>query len=319
MPNKPKFDAAQAITNELIACLERGTMPWRRPWNAAPSPQPLRHTGAPYQGINNFLLTLRGNLAGYASPYWMTLRQANEEGARIKKGARSSLVVYYGTSYKDAKDGDGDGSKDSGDTSDGDDHVEADRQNAIPFLKSYRVFNADQTEGLPDKFFPDAEPAYAGATPSIEPIPHMQAFFNAVGANVSYGGDRAAYVPALDQIRMPHLRSFESATAFYSVLGHEHVHWTKAEGRLNRVFGQAKFGNTAYAREEIVAELGTLFLGQHLGYAPAQVALSAAYVNSWLHVLRADKRAIFKHASDAARAAEYLIERASRGARDVAA
>ena len=151
------------------------------------------------------LLTMRANLAGYTSPYWMTLRQANEEGAKIRKGERSSLVVYYGTSYKDAAKAEEHGG--AGDPAGEDDKTRA----AIPFLKSYRVFNAEQTEGLPQKFFPEAEPVEEPKDGDVAPIPHMQAFFDAIGATVSYGGDRACYVPALDHIRMPHLRAFESA------------------------------------------------------------------------------------------------------------
>ena len=290
-------------------------MPWRRPWRAGPLARPLRHQGEPYQGINNFLLTMRANLAGYTSPFWMTLRQANEEGARIRKGARSSLVVYYGTSYKDA--GTAEDKKTGAEEETGKDAETA--RDAIPFLKSYRVFNAGQIDGLPERFFPEVIANEGDPANEPEPIPHMDAFFSGIGANVSYGGSRACYVSALDQIRIPHLRDFESASSFYSVVGHEHVHWTKMPGRLNRVYGHARFGNTAYAREEIVAELGTLFLGQHLGYAPVQMPLSAAYLNSWLYVLRADTRAIFKHAGDAMKASTYLIDLARKGSAHVAA
>ena len=103
------------------------------------------------------------------------------------------------------------------------------------------------------------------------------------------------------------------------MMGHEHIHWTKAPGRLDRDYGRASFGNTAYSREEICAELGTLFVGQHLGYAPRQLPMSAAYLASWLTVLRSDKRAIFKHAGDAKTACDYLIDLAAKGAQDVAA
>lgn len=306
MARKPKFDPALSITNELIAIIERGVLPWRRPWKVPGARLPLRHTGEPYQGINNFLLTLRTNLAGYGSPYWMTMHQANELGARIRKGQTSSVVVYYGTSYKEEE---ADQTKDQSE----------DSRTAIPFLKSYRVFNADQIDGLPDTFHPKAEAKETVPAHEIETIPHMQDFFDAIGANVLIAGREASYVPALDQINIPPMEVFQDAESYFDVLGHEHIHWTKAPNRLNRKFGSARFGNTAYAREEIVAQLGSVFLGQHLGYAPQQMELSASYIEGWLTVLRSDKRAIFKHSADAMRACQFLIEAAEKGVQDVAA
>lgn len=309
---KPKFDPAQAITDELIRVIERGTLPWRKPWRVGGASSPLRQNGAPYQGINNFLLTLRTSLMGYASPYWMTMRQANALEAHIRKGETSSVVIYYGTSYKDAETR----SEDAGST-DGDD-----ARKANPFIKSYRVFNADQIEGLPESFHPkpDADQVTGDtATCAPEPIPHMQAFFDRLGADIVMAGREAKYVTALDRIYMPPLEVFDTVHKFYGVLSHEAAHWTKLRHRLNRDFGDARFGNTAYAREEIVAELTSLFLGQHLGFAPHTLDTSAAYLDSWLRVLKRDKRAIFTHAGDAQRACQFLIETSEAGARHAAA
>ena len=315
---RPKFDPAQAITDELIRVIERGTLPWRKPWRVAGSALPLRHTGEPYQGINNFLLTMRTSLMGYASPYWMTLRQANELEAHIRKGETSSVVIYYGTSYKDAD-------KAPGAKAGADDTVEGpadDDRQAIPFMKSYRVFNADQIEGLPETFHPKPEMQDGPQKPNNstpEPIPHMQAFFDQLGADIVVSGREAKYVTALDRIYMPPLDVFETAHKFYGVLSHEAAHWTKPRHRLNRNYGDARFGNTAYAREEIVAELTSLFLGQHLGFAPHTLDNSAAYLDGWIRVLKSDKRAIFTHAGDAQRACQYLIETSETGARHAAA
>lgn len=309
MPMKPKFDPAAAITNELIAIIERGTLPWRRPWRVPGAASPLRHTGAPYQGVNNFLLTMHTIMAGYTSPFWMTMRQANDLGARIRKGEKSSIVIYYGTSYKDA-----DAVKERNDDPHGDD---TDGRKAIKFMKSYRVFNACQIEGLPERFHPEIDDCDTDTGP--EPIPHMQAFFDALGADIVISGRKAKYVPALDRIYVPPMETFERAEHFFAVLGHEAAHWTRAKHRLNRSFGDTRFGNTAYAREEIVAELASVFLGQHLGYAPFQMETSAAYLEVWLTVLRSDARAIFAHAGDAQRACDYLIATAAREACDVAA
>ncbi len=177
-------------------------------------------------------------------------------------------------------------------------------------MKSYRVFNADQIEGgLDPRFHPAA--AEPEVHPERAPIPHMQSFFEAIGANVSFSGREACYVPNLDKIYMPPpIELFENPRNFYAVWGgHELGHWTKPpRHRLNRSYGDARFGNTAYAREEIVAELCTVFLGQKLGgFSAHTLELNAAYLSNWVRVLRSDKRAIFKHAADAQRACDYLV------------
>ena len=167
------------------------------------------------------------------------------------------------------------------------------------------MFNADQIEGLDARFHPKQPDAHAYLERA--PIPHMQSFFEAIGATVCFSGREACYVPNLDKIYMPAIELFEDPLNFYAVWGHELGHWTKARHRLNRSYGDARFGNTAYAREEIVAELCTVFLGQKLGFSAHTLELNAAYLDNWLRVLRSDKRAIFKHAADAQRACDYLV------------
>lgn len=304
--NAQKFDASEAITNELIRIIERGVLPWRKPWTAGGSSQPLRHTGEAYQGVNNFLLTMRTMMAGYASPYWMTFQQAKTFDACVRKGEKSAVVVYYGQSRTKTDDDAGD--VDADDTGAG---------RTRRFQKSYRVFNADQIEGLPETFHP--KPIEIEAHPERQPIPHMQAFFDNIDANVSYTGRDACYVPALDKIYMPEIELFDNPLNFYGVMAHEFGHWTKPRHRLNRDFGHARFGNTAYAREELVAELCSVFLGQHLGFTAHTLEMNATYLDNWVRVLRTDKTAIFKHAADAQRACDYLIEASAAGTKSPAA
>ena len=306
MARKPLFDAAQAVTDELVAVLEKGTLPWRRPWRVAGSNVPLRHNGDAYRGINSFLLSMRTMVQGYSSPYWMTMKQANDLGARVIKGQKSSIVVYYGTALKDAQN-----SKTDETTTD-----EAGTSIGIRFLKSYRAFNADQIEGLPERFHPvlknDDEPV-------AKPIELHEKFFDGIGGTVRYGGDRACYVPTLDVINMPHIERFRDPEQFYATLGHEYVHYTKVEHRVNRSYGHAQFGNTAYAREELCAEVGAQMLGRHLGFTPYHIDNSAAYIQSWLSLLGQDKRAIFRAAADAQRACDWLIDASQKGKRKAAA
>ena len=302
----PKFDASEVITFELIRIIERGILPWRKPWTAGGSSRPLRVSGEPYQGVNNILLTMRTVMAGHSSPFWMTLPQANALEAKVRKGEKSSVVVYYGQSRKDA---DSEDNRSEDNRSEDDDRSEEARM--FRFQKSYRVFNACQIEGLPDSFFPDPEPA--PEHPPAEPIPHMQAFFDAIDITTVFTGDQAYYMPPVDKVYMPSITRFEDPRRFYGVWAHELAHATKAPHRLNRDFGRSKFGNTSYAREEIVAELTSCFLGQELGFTAHTLEMNAAYLYNWLRVLRSDKTAIFKHAADAQRACDYLITRSEVG------
>ena len=263
-----KFDASEAITNELIRIIERGVLPWRKPWTAGGSARPLRHNSEPYQGVNNFLLTMRTVMAGYTSPFWMTVPQANTLGAKIRKGERSSVVVYYGQS-RTLSDDDQDTNNDNGDEA-----------RVFRFQKSYRVFNADQIEGLPDAFYPDACPLPDHA-PSAT-IPHMQAFFDAIDITTVFGGTEARYNPPVDKVFMPSIERFKNPLNFYGVWAHELAHATKAPHRLNRDYGLSRFGNTAYSREEIVAELTSCFLGQELGFTAHTLELNASYLYHWL-------------------------------------
>jgi len=297
----PKFDASEVITNEIIRIIERGVLPWRKPWTAGGSSRPLRHNGEAYQGVNNFLLTMRTLMAGYSSPYWMTIPQANALGANVRKGEKSSVVVYYGQSRRQ---GEGDEARDDGE-------ADGDEARVFRFQKSYRVFNACQIEGLPDRFHPEPDPV--PEHPPAEPIPHMQAFFDAIDITTVFTGSDAYYLPPVDKVYMPPITRFQNPPNFYGVWAHELGHATKARHRLNRDYGLSRFGNTAYAREEIVAELTSCFLGQELGFTSHTLEMNAAYLYNWLRVLRSDKTAIFKHAADAQRACDYLIARSEAG------
>nr|WP_245190963.1 zincin-like metallopeptidase domain-containing protein [Jannaschia formosa] len=265
---------------------------------------PLRHGGEGYRGINAFLLGMRAALMGYTSPYWMTFQQARSMDACVRKGERSSVVVYYGTAKARAAEDGGDvgrpGSDEGGDGDGG----------AYRFLKSYRVFNTAQIDGLDARFHPEPEGDPADGP---RPIPACEAFFDAIGADVAVGGDRACYVPALDRIHMPPLERFEGAERYYATLGHEHVHRTKTKDRLDRSFGASTFGNEAYAKEELVAELGAALLGQWLGFMADHLEDHPAYLGSWLTVLRGDRRFLFRAGAHAQRAVDWMVEAAAQG------
>jgi antirestriction protein ArdC len=284
-----KQDIYQKVTDKIIADLEKGQLTWLKPWSTGNMDgrivKPLRHNGMPYNGINVLMLWAASVEAGYVSPHWMTFKQAKELGANVRKGERGSLVVYANSITKTEEQDDG-----------------SEEERKIPFMKGYSVFNVDQIEGLPEQYYAKPELIIDG----VERIDHAEAFFASTGADVRHGGNRAFYSGGSDHVQMPAFESFRSPEAYYTTLAHELTHWTKHPKRLDREFGRKKWGDEGYAREELVAELGAAFLCADLGLAPEAGTDHAAYIQSWLKVLKEDKRAIFSAAAHAQRAADFL-------------
>ncbi|MGQ3231277.1 MAG: ArdC family protein [Blastomonas fulva] len=291
------LDPHSRITGRIIAELEQGIRPWTKPWSmdklAGRVTRPLRATGEPYRGINVLLLWLEAIASGYASSTWMTYRQAQALGAQVRKGEKGAPIVYYGSSSKTRTD------EQSGE----------EREEGFRFLKSYTVFNAEQIEGLPERFA--AIEAPAPVLSGIERDAHAEAFFAGIPAEVRHGGDRACYMIGEDRIQLPSFEAFEDSHSYYTTRGHETVHWTCHATRLNRSFGRKSWGDEGYAREELVAEIGAAFLAADLGLALEPRADHANYISSWLQVLRNDKRAIVQAAAHAERAVAYLHQLAT--------
>lgn len=279
-------DVYSEITNRILGQLQQGVRPWIKPWSTAGCgvTRPRRFTGEHYRGINTLILWDAADRAGYDAPTWITYRQALEAGGHVRKGESGTTVVYASTVTRAVED------QATGDS------VEA----HIPFLKSYTVFNVEQCDGLSAEL--TAKPAPKAELARIDAA---EAFVDNSGAIFVPGGGRAFYAPSGDVIAMPPRQAFRSAEDWYSTLLHELVHWSGAEPRCNRTFG-ARFGDTAYAREELVAELGAAFLCADLGIEAVPREDHASYLASWLEVLKSDKRAIFQAASLASAAADYL-------------
>lgn len=285
-----KQDIYEKITNRIVRELEQGTRPWLRPWSAEHAAgritRPLRFNGVPYQGINVIMLWSEAFAKGYSAPIWMTFKQALELGGHVRKGEKGSLVVYADRIRRTEVD------ENTGE--------EAERE--IPFLKGYTVFCADQIEGLPERF-------YALAQLRLDPvqrIEHVETFFAATGAAIRHGGNQAYYSVTHDHVQMPPFEAFRDAQSYYATLAHECTHWTRHGSRLDREFGRKRFGDEGYAMEELVAELGSAFLCADLELCLQPREDHAAYIASWLKVLKDDKRAIFTAASHAQRAADFL-------------
>lgn len=286
-----KADVYEQITASIVAELEKGVQPWFKPWNAEHAAgritRPLRSNGVPYRGINVLMLWAVAVERGYAAPLWLTYKQAQELGGQVRKGEKGSMVVYANTltrSETDEKSGE-----------------EVER--AIPFMKGYTVFNAEQVEGLPAHFYAMAAPALS----AFERIAAADRFFAATGADIRHGGNQAYYTAAEDRVQMPPFEAFQDQISYYATLSHEVTHWTKHPNRLDRDFGRKSWGDAGYAMEELVAELGAAFLAADLGLEAAPRADHAAYIASWLKVLKEDKRAIFSAAAHAQRAVDFML------------
>lgn len=286
-PATPRADIYETVTNAIIEQLETGTRPWAQSWKGLTQRRPLRHNGVPYRGINTMLLWIAQSAAGYGNSTWMTYRQATELGGQVRKGEKSTHIVYANAVERT-------------DTNDAGEETKS----RIPFMKAYYVFNVEQIDGLPEQFY--FKPDFAETLEEeLVRLDHVDAFFKATGATIKEGGNRAFYRPSDDTVTMPHFAAFVSAEAYAAVLAHEIVHWTGASSRLDRIKTTA-FGTEEYAKEELIAELGAAFIGADLGLQIDPREDHASYIASWLKALKNDKRAIFQAAAAAERAADFL-------------
>ena len=279
---------AKIITDAIIARLEQGVSPWRKTWNAGGPgiTRPLRACGLPYKGINVIYLWAVAEARGYASPTWMTYRQASEFGGQVRKGERGTLAVFY-KSYS------------ASDTDAAGDETSSIRR----VMRSYTVFNVDQIDGLPERFMVVPPPRAAFDETHRDEI---DAFIAATKANIVYGGDTACYIPGLDIIKMPHATSFDDYASSGATAAHELSHWTAAPIRLNRDL-DGRFGSDKYAAEELVAEISSALLGADLGLPATHLDNHASYIDHWLKILRSDERALLTAAAKAEEAAGYLL------------
>lgn len=280
-------DIYQTITDKLIAELEAGTPPWVRPWSGEADPFPRNALSQrPYRGINNLLLGMEAHVQGYTSNQWLTFKQAQSLGGHVRKGERSSLIIFYEARMVEKAEADpvAEGSEPE--------------KRFIPLIKVFNVFNLDQIDGLPESHQPQATDFSweAGATP--------EQIIEASGAVIRHQGFKAFYSPSNDVIYLPGRSTFADGGAYYNTALHELTHWTSHASRLDRKLGK-RFGDTAYAMEELIAEMGAAFLSAHCRLDGT--LQHASYLSSWLDVLHRDKRAVFVAAAQAQKAADYLL------------
>lgn len=284
-----KTDIYQTVTDSIVAMIAAGVRPWAPGHNAKDCGLPViptRACGTAYRGINVALLWGAAEMKGYRHQTWMTFNQAKALGGCVRKGERATPVVYWGT-FKVQSDDEDDGKSGM-------------------FAKGYSVFNVEQIDGLPERFF---EPATV--EPSETRIAKADAWAVATGADIRHGGSQAFYSPKGDYVQVPPFAAYAEPERYYSTLTHELTHWSGAKARLDRQFGK-RFGDKAYAFEELVAEMGAAFSCARLGIETETREDHASYLASWLNVLKADKRAIFTAASKAQAACDYLFDLADK-------
>jgi antirestriction protein ArdC len=271
-------DIHQTVTDSIIRTLEAGEAgQWQCPWHRKGGSLPVNAlTGKRYRGINTLSLWVGAQAAGYSDDRWATYKQWGELGAQVRRGERSTLVVFW----KDL----------------GRDEGEDDKPRFV--ARASYAFNAAQVEGAPEAGEP--MPASEWHLPEV-----FDGFVSRTGARILHGGDAAFYQPSEDWVVMPPRERFPTAQGYASTMAHELVHWSGAKGRLDRDLS-GRFRSNAYAAEELVAELGSAFLMAEMGLEAEPHPTHASYLASWLTLLRSDPKAIFTAASAASRAAGYL-------------
>jgi antirestriction protein ArdC len=288
-------DTYERVTNEVIKHLEKGEIVWKRGWNKLGLPKNII-TGNTYRGWNVFWLNFATLIRNYSTPYFLTYKQATDAGGNVKKGEKGHLITYWATVESRTR------TKKATDPASGTDSEEP---ATILVPKTFTVFNIDQTEGIT---FPQV-----AAIPKQE-FEKIQACETVIEEmpkrpEIRYGGDRAYYVPSLDYVQLPPVELFKSNSSFYSVAFHELAHATGHQSRLNRkeLVESDGFGKELYSKEELTAEFTAAFLSGICGIEQPLLENNAAYIQNWLTQLKNDKKLLLKAATQAQRAADFIL------------
>ena len=278
-------DIYLTVNNQILAALENGIIPWKRPWTGA---MPTNYdSGKEYRGVNILSLTISEMVHGYTSPYWLTFNQAHKHGGHIRKGEKATYIVFSERKVLEAENPDG-----------------TKREKVVSFAKSFPVFNWDQTESVPKK----------ETGPALDPDRDLFEVCNAVLAKMPNSpvyresGSRAYYMPKSDLVNLPPIETFKTTEGYVATKFHEYGHSTGHKERLNRpgIMGVASFGGEEYSFEELVAELTSAYLCANSGIDNT-LENSAAYIQNWIEVLKNDKTMLLKASGKATAAVEYIL------------
>lgn len=275
----------EMVTERIITLLEQGTVPWRKPWTGGRAQTlPMNFTSKrEYRGINIFLLMCMG----FSSRYWLSFKQAQEKGGRVRKGEKGTPVIFWKR------------------------YATEDRQTGeakeVPVLRYYTVFNLDQIDGL------EAPDAPEPVNPGFKPITEAERIIKAMPKRplITHGEPRAYYRSMSDTVNLPKPELFTEAEEYYSTAFHELTHATGHESRLNRRPSTEirHFGDREYSQEELVAEMGAAFLCAESGIAPAVINNQASYIDGWLKILKGSPKVVVHAAAQAQRAADFILAR----------
>jgi len=298
-PRAERANLYDEVTSRIVAELEAGRVPWVQPWGRSGGTGPglprNALTARNYSGVNVLILWGAVIEHGWPSQSWLTFKQARDAGGCVIKGEHGTTVVYADRFTPEAEK---ERARQTGEDA-----------KAIPFLKRFTVFNVAQCEGLRTGLAADPAPL-----PEREIVPVAESVIAASGVDFRIGGDRAFYVPSLDFVQVPPQPAFFEQINYYRTCLHELTHATGHASRLGRDLTNS-FGSKDYAREELIAEMGSAFLCAALGIVPT--VRHADYLASWLAVLREDNRAIFRAASAASKAADWILARHAEAAPEV--
>lgn len=278
-----KLTVYEIVTNTILTALCRGVVPWRKPWNTVSALPENAISRKTYRGVNILLLSM----SPYVDHRWLTFRQVEERGGRVKPGERSTMVVFWKQWEPTEQE-----------------EAEESKKRQIPLLRYFQVFNVEQCEGL------DVPRLYTG-TPEHpnERIERAEVLISSMPnpPQIRFG-QSAWYRPSDDLVQIPPLEAFESPDSYYSTLLHELGHSTGHLGRLNRtgVAEMAQFGSGEYSKEELVAELTSAFCCATISLDNSVIEDAASYIQGWLRVLKADPKAVVIAAAQAQKAADYI-------------
>ncbi|WP_338438717.1 ArdC family protein [Synechococcus elongatus] len=282
------LDKFEEVTSRIIALLEQGTKPWVKPWSVESGGFRNALTGHIYSGCNPLICAIDSMLFGYQSQQFVGAAQAKQQGWKIRKGSKSTWLLWGGTASK---------TEENPETGE-----EVTRfYSAAKWLQTFNLDCLDDSESSHKK-----PPEFSETEgQQHEPIAAVEQFIASQKAQITTGGVEAFYYPTGDRVVVPELSAFSSAESYYATLIHELSHWTGHPSRLDRD-QSGRFGSASYAFEELIAELGAAFCGDRLGIC-TDLENHASYLDHWLEKLRSDKKAFFKAASQARKAADLLL------------
>ncbi len=288
----------EIVNKRIIELLDEGTVPWRKPWKSSGGPRNLI-SKKPYRGINSFIL----NCSPYESDFYLTFNQAKQKGGSVRKGEKSTLVIFW--KWLDRKDTDS--SEGASLASPGS------PTGKIPLLRYYNVFNLDQVDGIEHPKEPEIDNPFTPIEQAEQIIENMQ-----FKPDFKYGGNRACYSPQLDYIQLPPKEAFNSPEEFYSTAFHELLHSTGHASRLARkgITDPSYFGSHDYSQEELVAEFGASMLCGFSGIEQSTIVNSAAYIQGWLKVLKNDKKILVNTAAQAQKGADLILNKQAEEKQD---